>query len=517
MAVNQTRRAARPHRPRLSPEARRVKWHFARLGAFGALVAALLLEGGFAFTNVGRYFHEQATNVVMFYPATERPTVENLGTGDVQLTLRWSSFNDLDLHCIDPNGQHIFFGNRQVPSGGRLDVDMNEGSPPWQSQGIENIYWPFRGAPQGEYRVLVHHYRRNGGPDNAPFRLRILHRGQVDSPTGVATYAATVPADWRWPIDPVNPAEPMEVFRFRVELPAPAAGQPLAHWLAVGIAGLWAGLMSAGLTLAILNGLNRWYETHRGHRLVSVNKQRGLALRATGWGLLHGVLAQAFFGLFALWMPFALEFWRVLAWLALSVCVGNRAGQLIPAHLPIAEARKGGIWGGTSGGLGFLCLMLSGVGALAFGADLIGRLAAALLIGGCIGWRVQLPVLQVDAPEIEARTEATQTAPDENPAQSPLMIPVADSVAALMPAAPDSSLAETDDAITEVPKVLPTEDDASDATESVPESRRNLDALEQMQVMRSRGGRYLTGRGLGGPRSGSGGRRVGPGRRRPPS
>lgn len=50
-----------------------------------------------------------------------------LGTGDVQVTLRWVGTNDLDLHVTDPAGETIYFGNRSSGSDGQLDVDSNAG------------------------------------------------------------------------------------------------------------------------------------------------------------------------------------------------------------------------------------------------------------------------------------------------------------------------------------------------------------------------------------------------------
>ena len=46
-------------------------------------------------------------------------------SGEVQVSLFWSSKNDLDLHVVCPSGERIFYGNRNPASGGRLDVDMN--------------------------------------------------------------------------------------------------------------------------------------------------------------------------------------------------------------------------------------------------------------------------------------------------------------------------------------------------------------------------------------------------------
>src|ERR1700733_9394828 len=50
--------------------------------------------------------------------------------GDIQISLSWHNYNDLDLHCIDPAGEEIFFGNRRSRSAaGEFAVDQNANPP----------------------------------------------------------------------------------------------------------------------------------------------------------------------------------------------------------------------------------------------------------------------------------------------------------------------------------------------------------------------------------------------------
>lgn len=81
-----------------------------------------------------------------------------LGTGDVQVTLRWQSSADLDLHVIEPDGTEIWY---QAPgpsdTGGQLDVDSNVGCE--QEASVENIFWPTGEAPSGEYTIEVTGYQ----------------------------------------------------------------------------------------------------------------------------------------------------------------------------------------------------------------------------------------------------------------------------------------------------------------------------------------------------------------------
>lgn len=81
-----------------------------------------------------------------------------LGTGDVQVTLRWDSSADLDLHVMDPRGEEIYFRHDASQSGGRLDVDANADCGTQSYNPVENIYWPTGGAPSGTYSVSVVDY-----------------------------------------------------------------------------------------------------------------------------------------------------------------------------------------------------------------------------------------------------------------------------------------------------------------------------------------------------------------------
>jgi hypothetical protein len=50
-------------------------------------------------------------------------------SGDIMAALSWETFDDLDLHCIDPSGTRIYFKRRRSPTDGELDVDQNVEAP----------------------------------------------------------------------------------------------------------------------------------------------------------------------------------------------------------------------------------------------------------------------------------------------------------------------------------------------------------------------------------------------------
>lgn len=80
-----------------------------------------------------------------------------LGTGRVQATLTWDHAADMDLHVMEPDGTHIYFGNKgPTATGGLLDWDDNVGC--GTPGAVENVFWPSASAPSGSYSVWVDTY-----------------------------------------------------------------------------------------------------------------------------------------------------------------------------------------------------------------------------------------------------------------------------------------------------------------------------------------------------------------------
>ena len=50
-----------------------------------------------------------------------------VGTGQLQISLSFDNAKDIDLHVIEPNGEHIYYGNSLSENGGELDLDSNPG------------------------------------------------------------------------------------------------------------------------------------------------------------------------------------------------------------------------------------------------------------------------------------------------------------------------------------------------------------------------------------------------------
>ncbi len=99
-------------------------------------------------------------------------------TGDVQVSLQWSSDADLDLHVVGPDGDEIYYAASSSDSGGELDVDIIPGCGSSDELHTENVFWPTGGAPSGTYRVWVQSYN---GCDAATqdFDLQVIVEGEV--------------------------------------------------------------------------------------------------------------------------------------------------------------------------------------------------------------------------------------------------------------------------------------------------------------------------------------------------
>lgn len=123
-----------------------------------------------------------------------------LGTGDIQVTLRWATSDDLDLAVTDPSGEIVSFFTPAIGSGGRLDVDANAGCIEQTSSPIENIFWPPAQAPQGDYVVTVNLFQACTEAESVSFTLTLLVQGNTETLTGtvsgqnpVATFPFSLP------------------------------------------------------------------------------------------------------------------------------------------------------------------------------------------------------------------------------------------------------------------------------------------------------------------------------------
>src|SRR5699024_6524329 len=121
------------------------------------------------------------------------------GTGKLHVSLSWNQENDVDLHLIEPNGEEIYFGNRQSNNGGNLDIDSNAAC---SIDGIknENIYYedePGVIVEAGEYEVLVNLWSSCSITEPTDFIVTVYYSdGQIALTEGQNPYSGVlIPGD----------------------------------------------------------------------------------------------------------------------------------------------------------------------------------------------------------------------------------------------------------------------------------------------------------------------------------
>lgn len=102
--------------------------------------------------------------------------------GVLRFSLQWNegsdNQNDFDAHCVEPDGNHIFFPNKRTVhrSSGVLDVDIVH--PERNEVAVENITWSSLDRMQeGVYSLFVNNYSHRGG--RSGFRAEIEYDGQI--------------------------------------------------------------------------------------------------------------------------------------------------------------------------------------------------------------------------------------------------------------------------------------------------------------------------------------------------
>jgi hypothetical protein len=159
---------------------------------FGCGLFAILSAGTMFLVVLGAIYLLLSDGLPEF-GADSGSTGQQLGTGDVQVTLRWSTAADIDLSVVDPFGEEIWFNHRTSNSGGELDVDANADCMERKLDPVENVYWPTGLAPSGEYQVYVNYFAacENAGPT----RFEVVVK--IDTEV-IGTYADTInPEDGR--------------------------------------------------------------------------------------------------------------------------------------------------------------------------------------------------------------------------------------------------------------------------------------------------------------------------------
>jgi hypothetical protein len=99
-------------------------------------------------------------------------------TAPFRVSLSWFNYDDLDLHCHTPNGDHIYYGDKRGRNGA-LDVDMNAGGGS-SREPVENIV--FSNFPDGTYVFEVNQFNQRETKDTG-FELEFEYRGAIQNYT----------------------------------------------------------------------------------------------------------------------------------------------------------------------------------------------------------------------------------------------------------------------------------------------------------------------------------------------
>lgn len=130
---------------------------------------------------------ELIQNHLKFDKSSIRYNVQKNGgniNGVLRFSIQWNDTdewdqNDLDAHCIEPNGNIIMYNNKASPfSRGILDIDVTDPEP--NKPACENITWPsLKKMKRGVYRFLVHNYEYRNG--HSGFRAEIQMKDEIFS------------------------------------------------------------------------------------------------------------------------------------------------------------------------------------------------------------------------------------------------------------------------------------------------------------------------------------------------
>lgn len=93
----------------------------------------------------------------------------------LRIVLAWDTdHTDVDLHVVTPNGEHAWYGNRTIASGGSIDIDATDG------YGPEIFATP--NAMHGTYQVYANYYGGNSD-DKVITRCKIAITTNENTPS----------------------------------------------------------------------------------------------------------------------------------------------------------------------------------------------------------------------------------------------------------------------------------------------------------------------------------------------
>ena len=342
---------------------------FALIGCIACLLLAGAVELLFDGVDMQGVLADQSARSLLFsLGAVRRSTRDRLKTGDIQITLHWHNRNDLDLWCVDPSGERIFYGHPRAASGGELDFDMNADGDTASSDPVENIHWPRNSAPKGTYHVYVNYFQHHFDPDPTRFDGTILAEGHTQTFAGTAIIRGD-----RQLVATFNIAHDPRTF-FGIH--------PGIVYAAM-VVGAWFGLVAALLSFALILAENLWYRRHYRKPILE------LAVAARRIGIAFVVafgcaaLSQLIFGAIAPHLnPLLIVIFRLAGWTFCFMAIGAHLSRVIP-NVSRKTAPLISLVVGWVAGVGFLF-------GTFYQAEPLARMAGAALFGFVIGFLICL-------------------------------------------------------------------------------------------------------------------------------
>jgi hypothetical protein len=134
---------------------------------------------------------------------------------DIRASLIWNNRNDLDLHCLTPSGEHIYYGAKRAHCSGELDVDRNVHGE--TTKPVENIRWAKGTARPGRYRFWVENYcYHEQNRDAVPFKVELDLNGTIKTFEGACkgglTSGTSAVTAFEFDFDRTNSRETQDAF-----------------------------------------------------------------------------------------------------------------------------------------------------------------------------------------------------------------------------------------------------------------------------------------------------------------
>ena len=356
-----------------------LRFLFAFLGALGCVLAALGLEYGFQRAHLAQTLDDRVSRVLIIQSDIGQ-RLERAGgqTGEVTITLSWNNYNDLDLWCIDPRGEKIFYSHKRARSGGVLDVDSNSGEHPLTDRPVENIVWPYGSAPAGKYQVFVDHYSTRRGQDPTAYKVSVLVKGRQHDVTGSISHGGGARLVYEFDTSGTN-SEWNGLFP--------------AILRAMLLTAFWTSLLGLLFTVVVMLGQWVFYRQYLGERFLTLPG----AILLAAWGALAGAIAgaigQLVFSLLAAYVAgVSVPLGRDYGWVVLGAVFGWLIARRMP-NLPPRAAFVGGLVGGIWAAVVFVASLQDSSGGW-------GRVAGAALVGAFVGFMIVLEIPFVEPEEV---------------------------------------------------------------------------------------------------------------------